>query len=152
MNPRGRPNWNHTMDNTTQDTRDSTACRHLARLRDFLDLPFNTLQNDELSFYLPDKQLAFAARVGDAHLRLICQIGKADALQPAHWRALVQQLSAAYDCAFPCCPVIADSDLALLWTCRADVSEDQWLRWCEDALTFALMLHERIPSKQARPN
>ncbi|RJF92330.1 hypothetical protein [Noviherbaspirillum saxi] len=118
--------------------------KHLQRLRDLLDLPLNTLQHDVLFFTMADKYPVIVRRVDTRYLSLVCEIARLDALTAANWEALLTRLSAAYDYAFPVSPLTTDGKLALLWRCDADVPVDQWLRWAEDALTFAFDLQARL--------
>ncbi|MFC7518936.1 hypothetical protein ACFQUU_28415 [Herbaspirillum sp. GCM10030257] len=118
--------------------------QHLQGLRDLLDLPLNTLQHDVLFFTLADKYPVIARRVDTRYLSLVCEIARLDALTAANWQALLTRLSAGYDYAFPASLLTTDGKLALLWRCDADVAVDQWLRWAEDALTFAFDLQARL--------
>jgi hypothetical protein len=119
---------------------------HLKRLRDFLDLPINTLNDDVLSFALADTHQVIARYIDDAHLSLICEIANLDAVKMEEWRSLLVRLSAVYDPAFPASLVTIEGKLAVTWVCGADAHTDKWLRWAQDALTWAVDIQMRFNS------
>jgi hypothetical protein len=117
---------------------------HLQKLRDLLDLPFNTLKGDELVFQMADERHVIASCTESGHLSLICEIGKPESLSAAAWQSLLARVSSVHDYAFPASLITVDGKLALLWGCDAGIDPDEWIRRAEDALTLALDLHTRI--------
>jgi hypothetical protein len=140
-----------------EDTLDGTT--RLVRLRDFLDLPRDSLDADgRLVFMLDSGRCAIASCTPDAHLSLICEIARLDALDEEAWRMLALRMAEEYDPAFPVSLIGADGHLALVWVCRADIRHDEWLNRVEDALTSAYAISAELalasshsPSSRSRP-
>lgn len=122
-----------------EDARDTrNGATHLVRLRDFLDLPRDSLDADgRLVFMLDSGRCAIASYAPDEHLTFICEIAGLDTLNEYAWRALAARMAEAFDAAFPISVIGVHGYLALVWTCRADIHYDEWLNRIEDALTSA---------------
>jgi hypothetical protein len=118
-----------------QGKEQSESRDHLKRLRDFLDLPFSTLKDDELVFVLADDCHVVASYTSTGHLSLICEVGRLDQFSANDWRWLVTTLSNGHDHAFPASLVTLNDSLALIWGCNESMGMDDWLRRAEDALT-----------------
>ena len=122
--------------------------RHLARLRDHLDLPLNALADNSLAFTLPEGHGALAVCTGDGRLTLVCEVAALDALADSDWRMLATRLSDAYDPDFPVSLGAMERRLALIWSGRTGAEIDAWLRKAEDALTFSLEMQAVLSGRQ----
>jgi hypothetical protein len=121
---------------------------HLARLRDFLDLPLDALAGDDrLVFMLDSGHRAIASYAANGHLMLVCEVAEVDALNERAWRLLASHLSDGYDADFPVSVVTVDQHLALVWTCDACIDADVWLNRAEDALTASFALGEELADR-----
>lgn len=115
----------------------------LLRLRDFLNLPFNALNDDGLSFSMGNERRVMAFGTG-GHVSLICEVGIAAELSAQQWQRLLARMTAAHDYGFPLTLIEVDARLALLWACPASIDIGEWLRCAEDALTMAFDIHLRL--------
>jgi hypothetical protein len=133
--------------NEPDKEKQSESREHLKRLRDFLDLPMNALDDDVLAFVLADTHGAIVRYIDDQYLTLVCEIADLDTLRAEDWRPLLARLSAAYDPALPLSLATIEDKLAAVWTAGADVPVDQWLRFAQNALTFAVDIQMRLGSR-----
>lgn len=140
------------MQGVDEQERNVAGISHLAALRDLLDLPFHTLQEDQLRFALGAQHDVIVRSVDGRYLSLLCELGNVGRMSADDWRAIATRTASVYNPAHPASLLVLDDRLVLAWTCPVAMATEPWTRLAEDALTWAIELQALLERRPTRPH